>query len=41
MSDYDLKLDEGSYLVYVEETGELFIAYDEVTIHYCLKQIIV
>ncbi|MBO71786.1 MAG: hypothetical protein CL508_05660 [Actinobacteria bacterium] len=29
MSDYDLKLDEGSYLVYVEETGELFIAYDD------------
>ena len=29
MSDYDLKLDEGSYLVFVEETGELFIAYDE------------
>lgn len=29
MSDYALRLDEGSYLVYVEETGELFIAYDE------------
>jgi len=27
--EYDLRLDEGSYLVYIEETGEMYIAYDD------------
>jgi len=27
--EYDLRLDEGSYIVYIEETGEMFIAYDD------------
>lgn len=26
--EYDLRLDEGSFLIYIEETGELYIGYD-------------